>query len=212
MQFLGLNTLDLLLIVLLFIGLLVGMVRGTAPQIISIVSIWLGLFATLWLYKLFSRNILQGLGMGPVGSDVLSFLLILFVTFQSIRLLVKMLSTPPEDRKKKKKDQDDPLVEAPRTAMDRFVFGPLNLLGGMVLGVVLMSLWLAIILGALQFIFQPSDVPAEVGTFTRRMTAQFNTSTLMPMFNSILWGLSWSLDFFIPRDADIFRKVLSFIS
>ncbi len=212
MQFLGLNTLDLLLIVLLFIGLLVGMVRGTTPQIISIVSIWLGLFATLWLYKLFSRNILQGLGMGPVGSDVLSFLLILFVTFQSIRLLVKMLSTPPEDRKKKQKDQDDPLVEAPRTAMDRFVFGPLNLLGGMVLGVVLMSLWLAIILGALQFIFQPSDVPAEVGTFTRRMTAQFNTSTLMPMFNSILWGLSWSLDFFIPRDADIFRKVLSFIS
>jgi len=212
MQFLGLNTLDLLLIVFLFIGLLVGMVRGTAPQLISIVSIWLGLFTTLWLYKLFSNNILQGLGMGAVGSDFFAFLLILFVTFQSIRLLVKTLSTLPEDRKKKTKDKDDPLAERPKTPMERFVFGPLNMLGGMVLGIILMSLWLAIILGALQFIFQPSDVPADVGAFTRRMRGQFNTSTLMPMFNSILWGLSWSLDFFIPRNADIFRKVLAFIS
>jgi len=212
MQFLGLNTLDLLLIVFLFIGLLVGMIRGTVPQVISLVSIWLGLFTTLWLYKLFSRHILQGLGMGSVSGDFTSFLLILFVTFHGIRLLVKMLSTPPEDRKRKKKDTDDPLAEAPRTAMDRFVFGPLNLLGGMVLGIILTALWLAIILGTLQFIFQPSDVPTEVGAFTRRMTIQFNTSTLMPLFNSILWGLSWSLNFFIPRDADIFRKVLGFIS
>ncbi len=210
MQLLGLNTLDLLLLVVLFIGMLIGMFRGTVPQLISIVSIWLGLFATLWLYKLFSRNILQGFDMDPIVSDTISFLLILFVMFHAVRLLVKALSTPPEERKRKKKDKDDPLAEAPRTAMERFVIGPLNLLGGMALGVILTTLWVAIVLGAFQFIFQP-DV-GELSSFARRMTAQMNNSTLVPMFNQVLRGLSWSLNFFIPRDADIFRKVVELIS
>lgn len=210
MQLLGLNTLDLLLLVVIFIGMLVGMFRGSVPQLISIVSIWLGLFATLWLYKLFSRNILQGLNMDPIISDTLSFLLILFVMFHAVRLVVKALSTPPEERKRKKKDKDDPLAEAPKTAMERFVIGPLNLIGGMVLGIILTILWTAIILGAVQFIFQP-DV-GELSSFARRMTAQMNASTLVPAFNQVLRGLSWSLNFFIPRNADIFRKVIEIIS
>lgn len=212
MQILGLNTLDLLLLVIMMIGLLIGMVRGVIPQLISMISIWLGLFATLWLYKMFSFRILQGLGLDPTVSDFLAFLILLFVMFHAVRLIVKALSTPPEDKKRKQKDKDDPLAEAPKTAMDRFVYGPLNLFGGMVAGVILTALWMAVILGAAQFIFQPSETPGEISGFTRRMIVQLRGSTLMPFFNSILWWLSWSLDFFIPRDADIFRKVLKLIS
>ena len=212
MQIIGLNTLDLLLLVILLIGLLIGMVRGAVPQLISIVSIWLALFATLWLYKLFSRNILQGFDMDSVVSDTLSFMLILFVMFHAVRLLVKALSTPPEERKRKKKDVDDPLAEAPKTAIERFVFGPLNLTVGMILGVILTTLWLAVILGAMQFIFQPSDIPPEVSGFARRMAVQLRNSALLPFFNQVLWLLSASLNPFIPQNADILRDVVRIIS
>lgn len=213
MQILGLNTLDLLLIVIVVIGILIGMVRGATPLIISMVSIWLGLFATLWLYKLFSRNILQGVGLGSTSSDMVSFLLVLTIMFHAVRLVIRMLSTPPEERKKKKKDADTlPGEEVPPSAVDRFVLGPLNLLVGMVLGGILTALWLAIILGALQFVLQPTELSAEVTGFARRITLQFRGSALLPIFNSILWLLSSSLDLFIPRDADIFRRVLRLIS
>lgn len=209
MQILGFNTLDLLLIVILLIGMLIGMVRGAIPQLISAASIWLALVATLWTYKIFSFRILQGLSIDPIVSDTLSFLILLFVFFQAFRLLVKYLSTPPEEKKRKKKSEDDPLGEAPRSAAERFIFGPLNFLVGMVMGLVLTSLWLALILGVSQFIFQPTEVSSN---FARRMSAQLGTSILVPLFNSVLWWLSWSVSFFVPRSADIFRRVLEFIS
>ena len=67
----GLNTLDFLLIIILGIGLLVGIMRGIVPQIMSVVSIWLALVATLWLYKPFSVHILQGVGLCPIIYNVI---------------------------------------------------------------------------------------------------------------------------------------------
>ena len=44
-----LNVLDLLLLFILFIGVIIGFLRGAVTQIISLASIWLGLLLTLWL-------------------------------------------------------------------------------------------------------------------------------------------------------------------
>ena len=210
MDIVGLNTLDLLLLVFLFIGALVGAVRGAVPQLFSLASIWLGLVVTLWLYKPFSNYILQGLGLPPTGSDTLSFLILFVVFFNAIRIIIKLVSTPPEERKQKKKSEIDPLAEAAKSATQRFIIGPLNLLGGAVLGVILMALWMAILLGVMQFLFQPADVPAGAG-FSARMSLNLRTSTLLPIFNQILGWLVWSVSFFVPKNATILKKVLGFI-
>ncbi len=208
MTILGLNTLDLLILVIILIGMLIGMARGVVPQIISIVSFWLSLVVTLWLYKAFSFRILQGLGMGETAADVFAFLIVITVVFQTVRILVSMLMTPPEDKKKKKKSQDDPLAEAAKSASQRFILGPINLLGGGFMGIVLSILWLAIFLGVAQFLFQPTDLPAGVGATTRRMAFQLDGSLLLGYFNYLLWLLVQSLNLFTPSYADILRKVV----
>lgn len=210
MDIAGLNTLDLLLLVILFIGALVGAVRGMLPQLFSLASIWLGLVVTLWLYKPFSNYILQGLGIPPTGSDTLSFLILFIVFFNAIRLIIKLISTPPEERKQKKKSKEDPLAEAAKSATQRFVIGPLNLLGGAVLGVILVALWMAIILGVMQFLFQPADLPTG-GGFSARMTLNLRSSALLPMFNQILAWLVWSVSLFVPKNATILKNVLGLL-
>lgn len=212
MSLVGLNTLDLLLLIIIFIGLLIGLFRGALAQIISVVSIWLGLVASLWLYKVFSFRILQGLGMGVTVSDTLAFIILLIVFFHAIRLVVRYLTVPPESKKRKRKSEDDPLAEAAKSATERFVIGPLNMLGGMVMGVILTVLWLTIILGILQFFVQPTELSPAVTGLPRRLATQINGSTLVPMFNGLLRLIVLSVDFFVPANADIFRKVVSLIT
>jgi hypothetical protein len=211
MEIVGLNTLDLLLIVILFIGILVGVIRGVLPQLFSIVSIWLGLVVTLWLYKPFSFRILQGLGLPEIGSETLAFLFLLVVFFNAVRIIVKSVSTPPEERKQRKMSEEDPLAEAAISATQRFVVGPLNMLGGAVTGFILTGLWITLILAAIQFIFQPTDIPVEYKGFSRGIVTNLNGSTLVPVFNSVLSLLSQSVNLFIPKNADMLRKVLQFI-
>jgi hypothetical protein len=204
---LTLNNLDLLLIVILFVGVLIGLVRGMMPQLISAVSIWLGLVITLWLYKPFSFRILQGLGIGKTGADTLSFFILLIVFFNAVRLLVNYLSKPPEEKIQKKKSKDDPLAEAAKTTTERFVIGPLNALGGMAMGFILITLWMAIILGAFQFILQ--DALFEAGVPKPGLTRELKQSMLVrSYFNQVLWVLAQSVDLFIPKNADIFKVVL----
>jgi uncharacterized membrane protein required for colicin V production len=209
MNIAGFNALDLLIMVLLFIGALAGLIRGIAPQLFSLVSIWLGLVVTLWLYKPFSFYILQGMNIPKTGSDTMAFLILFIVFFNAIRLTVKHFSTPPEERKMKKKSKEDPLAEAAKSASQRFVIGPLNMVGGSILGIILTVLWLAILLGVLQFIFQPTEV--EVKGFAARMTSNLKSSALLPYLNRVLSMLVTSVSFFVPKNADILKRVLGFL-
>jgi len=212
MQVIGLNALDLLLLFIMLMGIVVGVLRGMLPQLFSLASIWLGLVITLWLYKPFSIYILQGLGIPSVGSDTMSFLMLLFVFFNAIRFAIKSMSTPPEERKLKKKSKVDPLAEAAKSATQRFVIGPLNLLGGGVMGFILITLWIALIIGVVQFIFQPTEAPAgQVSGFSGSMINNLTTSKLVPLFNQVLMILTQSVNWFTPRNADILKKVLGFI-
>jgi len=212
MQIAGLNTLDLLFLVMLGLGILFGLMRGVIPQLISLFSIWLALVATLWLYKPFSVHILQGLGIPEVGSDTLAFLILIIIFSNAFRFIIKALSTPPEERKRKRMPKEDSVVQTAKSTTERFIIGPLNLIGGAIMGVVLTSLWIALIMGLVQFIFQPSDVPLDqYGASFRRIVVQLRTSALLPFFNELLVLLSRSVSLFIPRNADIFNKILQYI-
>lgn len=217
MQVLGLNTLDLLLLVILFIGILAGFVRGAVPQIVSVVSIWLGLVATLWLYKPLSEQILQpetsGFGMAKLPSDVLAFLVLLLVFFNAFRLLVRYLAVPPEEKKRKRKRRGLVGVseEVAPSAIQRFIIGPLNALGGIVMGFILTTLWLALILGVIQFIFQPTRTDIPYSGFTNGLVINLRNSTTLPYFNQVLGAVIQSVDLFVPRNADILRGVLEVI-
>jgi Na+-transporting methylmalonyl-CoA/oxaloacetate decarboxylase gamma subunit len=211
MQIIGLNTLDLLLIVILFVGVLVGIIRGALAQIFSIVSIWFGLLVTLWFYKPFSIHILQGLGMPETGSDTMAFLILLVVFFNGIRFFVKKMSAPPEEKKRKKKSKEDPLAEAAKSVTQRFVIGPLNMLGGSVTGFILTALWITLILAVIQFIFQPTDIGGQYSG-PKGIVTNLKTSSLVPIFNRMLFLLSQSVSLFIPKNADILKRVIEFIS
>ena len=78
----------------------------------------------------------------------------------------------------------------------------------MVLGFVLTTLWLALLLGVLQFIFQPTVTDVPYSGFSRGLVTNLRTSFLIHWFNQVLWLLSQSVDLFIPKNADIFRTVL----
>ncbi|MBN1220576.1 MAG: CvpA family protein [Anaerolineae bacterium] len=211
-QIAGINPLDILIGVLLGVGILIGILRGVLPQLISIISMWLALVATLWLYKPFSVRILQGVGLPALGSDTLAFLILIIVFSVGIGLIIKALSTPPEERKQKKKSKEDPLAEAAKSATQRFVVGPLNMIGGAIMGFILTGLWIALILGLLQFIFQPAEVPLEqAGSFTRGITTNMHNSILVPYFNQVLILLFTSVSRFAPRNADILNQLLQLL-
>ncbi len=217
--FAGLNTLDLLLILFLFIGVLVGLIRGAVSQIISAFSMWFGLVVTLWLYKPFSKSILQeglsmgeGRGISSTVADSIAFGLLLLIFSIAIGLAIRMLTTSPDEpRKRRRKDPEDPLAER-RGGLAERAGGCLNAVAGMVMGLILTTLWLSIILGVLQFIFQPTGVDVPYTGFARGLVTNLRQSVLVHnYFNVVLVGLARSVDLFIPRNADILKTVLRII-
>jgi len=213
MQLLGLNTLDLLLIFILFIGALVGFMRGLGPQLMSAASIWLALLASLWTYRLLSVNIFIESGwFGKTSSDAMAFLVMFLVFFNVLRLVIKFLTKPPEEKKKKprRKGQVGPTEVPPPSATKKYLVGPIGALSSIMLGLILTTLWTAILLGVAQFFFQVNV--SEVGGvavpgfgFVRQMQA----SVLMPYFNRVLQILVTSLDLFVLDDsADILKQVV----
>ena len=209
--FAGLNTLDFLLIFLLFIGMLIGFIRGISPQLMSLASIWLALLVSLWVYPLLSVNIFQESEMfGKTASDAVSFLILFFVFFNAIRLMVKYLTKPPEEKKKKpkRKGQVGVVEHKPPSVTRRFIISPLLAIGGMLLGILLMALWLAILLGVSQFFLQVNVAEAGGGA-GRGLANQISSSSLIPYFNRLLWLLVQSVDLFVlDKSADILKQVV----
>ncbi len=150
MQIAGLNFLDMFLLFILFLGGLVGMLRGISTQLASAASIWLALLGSLWTYRLLSVNIfIESEIFGKTSADAMSFLIMFIVFFHGIRLIIRYLTKPPEEKKKKPKRKGavGPSDDIPRAKpIQRYVYGPLGLLGGAILGVILTALWSAIIL------------------------------------------------------------------
>ncbi len=214
----GLNELDMLLIMFLLIGALLGLVRGAVPQIISVISIWLSLVISLWLYLPLSRNIIRGVfqDMQSNTSDMLAFLVLFAVFVNAIGFTIQWVTLGSADEKEKKggkkgkkqgfEDLDD--YETP--TMERYFWGPLNVIVGLIMGTVLTTLWMAIVLGMLQFVLQDSifkavDLPGFVGSFALRL----KTSSMVVVFNQVLYWVFVSISLFVPKGGD--ATILNFI-
>jgi uncharacterized membrane protein required for colicin V production len=190
------NALDFLLIFFLVVGALWGLLRGAGKLLIGLFSLYVGLVVTLWLYRPladFFRDLLPG--MSVRGSQVLAFVILLFVLVNGIGFFTRFFATPPEERKRKQRGD---LEEAVSKGGQRFITGPLNQLVGLVLGIVVAIIWISLILAVLQFILRSGFVTGSgAGAFQR----QINTSVLIPWFAYTLTLIYSAISFWIPGDA-----------
>jgi len=216
MQFGFLNELDLLLLVIFLISGLYGMSRGAVPQIVSAMSLWLGIVIALWLYTPLSHRIIKGLfrSWSFEVSDTLAFFLLFGIFFHTVRLIILYLVFPPEseeaskkaEMKRKKKREKEGLDEP---MLQRYILGPLNLIVGMFMGVVLAILWWSIIIGMLQFILQPSLTPA--GALRNLANSMHNSYIVKELLNNVLLYLNLSVNIFRPSYATILQDMVKLI-
>jgi uncharacterized membrane protein required for colicin V production len=189
------NALDFLLVFFLLVGALWGLLRGAGKLLIGLFSLYVGLVIALWLYRplaAFFRDLLPE--MSVTGSQALAFLIILFVSVNSISYLTRVFATPPEERKRKQRSD---LQEAVAEGGQRFLTGPLNQLAGLILGIVVAVVWISVILAALQFVLRSGLPVSGVGEVRR----QLETSTLVPWFNYALSLIYLAVSFWIPGDV-----------
>lgn len=213
-----LNELDVMLIIILFLTGILGMTRGAATQLVSMLSFWLALIIALWLYRPLSVNIIRGVfqTLDPNVSEMFAFAVLFVAFFHGIRLFLSYLINPPENEEQRRKeeaqrrkkreanDMDDPAIE-------RYVLGPLNLLLGMALGVVLGMFWWAIIFGLLQFIFQGSYL-SFAPKFLQSLGANIQSSYIVyNVLNPLLYLIFKSVSLFVPADATIVQFMLDTI-
>jgi hypothetical protein len=194
------NELDLLIALILVLGVVYGLMRGAGKQLIGLFSLWLSLIISLWLYKPLSDEIIGGvLAMSAFGRDTIAFVALMLFFSNLIGLIVRATATPPEEKKRKKVSDLEEVIEK---GSQRFIFGPLNYLGGLVLGFVVTVIWLSLGLALLQFSL--SAVPESALANTVR------GSQLVGIFNNTLGYVFLSVKLFIPsRLPGIFATMLS---
>ncbi|MDM8532738.1 CvpA family protein [Anaerolineales bacterium HSG25] len=213
----GLNELDLLLIIALIMVGMYGATRGAAPQIISAISIWLGMIVALWLYLPLSRRIIKGVfqGWSSNVSDTLAFFILFVVFFWAFKMIINYLVFPPDsaeqkmkaEAKRRKKREREGIQEP---AMQRFVIGPLNLIIGFIMGILLAILWWAIALGMMQFIMQNPDLlpVGALKSFAFKLQTSYLVNTVL---NPTLYYLALSVSLFIPARATLLTDLLNVI-
>jgi uncharacterized membrane protein required for colicin V production len=191
------NSLDYLLVLILFIGAVWGLLRGAGKLLIGLFSLYVGLVISLLLYQPlanFFRNVLQTMSVS--GSQSLAFVFLLLVSVNALSLLTRYLSTPPEERKRKKKSE---LQEAVTKGGRRFLTGPLNQLVGLLVGFLVTIVWISLILAVFQFAVRsgwPAANDARVA-----IQAQLGASTLVPVFGEALNRIYWSVSIWVPGEV-----------
>lgn len=199
------NELDLLIALILVLGTLSGLIRGAGKLLISLLSLWLSLIISLWLFKPLSDIIIGGMvekmsiQMSTAARDILAFLALLILISNLISLVVNLTTVPPEERKRKRTSDLEEIVEK---GTQRFIIGPLNYLGGLVLGFVWTVFWLSLLLAMVQFALSAAPDSA--------LAATVHSSLLIGIFNNVLGYVYLSIKFFIPdRLPGIFSALIS---
>jgi len=204
----ALNEFDLLVIVIILIGIVYGVFRGAGRQIAGLFSAWLGLIVCLWLYIPFSRKILQGIfgKMGGGGSNVVfdtfSFFMLLIIFSALVQFIILQTTKSPEE---KTDASDKTFVDR---ANQRNTMGALNVVGGLVTGLIVTVVWLSIFMAPIQHAVSSAG---SGGTFVVQLRAAMNTSFLIPLLRQVLGMIYWSIQFFIPSSGElpvIFRSFL----
>lgn len=87
------NTLDILLLVFLFIGFVVGLIRGFISETISILMILVAIYCSKWLTPI-AKSMLEGVfGFSSQTANPLSYILVFIGIIVLFKFLSKTLTT-----------------------------------------------------------------------------------------------------------------------
>jgi uncharacterized membrane protein required for colicin V production len=199
------NALDYLLIFFLLVGGLWGLLRGAGRLLIGLFSLYVGLVISLLLYRPlanFFRDLLSG--MSITGSESLAFVFLLLALVNGFSFLTRYFATPPEERRHKERGQ---VQEAVTKGGQRFLTGPLNQLGGLLVGVLVAIVWISLLLAIFQFAVK-AGWPAANRTRVA-IQGQMNASVLVPVFNYALYRIYLSVKIWVPGEVpSIFAGLL----
>jgi hypothetical protein len=195
------NWVDLLLFLIVIGTMLWGMFRGVVRQLISLLGLYVATVASLWLYP--GLAILIGRlvpNLSQSGRETIAFLF-LFILVSNIvsAMLRSVLVTPPEERKRKKPREQEGIVDAVAKTSERFIFAPLNLLGGMVFAFISVCVWISLVMALLRY---GLAVPWVAYDGVRAFVFQgLLESGLSGLFDQVLSIVYASVSPWVPRTA-----------
>jgi hypothetical protein len=195
------NWVDLLLFLIVIGTMLWGMFRGVVRQLISLLGLYVALVASLWLYP--GLAILLGRlmpNLSQSGRETIAFLF-LFILVSNIvsAILRSVLVTSPEERKRKKPREQEGIVDAVAKTSERFIFAPLNLLGGMAFAFISVCVWISLIMALLRY---GLAVPWLAYDGIRAFVFQgLLESRLSGLLDQVLYIVYTSVSPWVPRTA-----------
>ncbi len=204
-----LNAFDYLLILILLAGAMWGALQGMGRLLIWIFSLYIALIIALVSYQPLGYFLLDLVpAFSLMGSQALAFTIVLFIVFGGTNLFVYTANIPPEERRRRGDvSLVDPRDASWRAWMRRLVIGPLTTLIGFVVGLAVTTAALSLLLAVLQFLIRTEVAPGTVGSSLRD---QLRTSSLLPMFNIVLYVLYRAVRIWLPGGEvpGIFSRIL----
>ena len=132
------------------------------------------------------------------GRETIAFLF-LFILVSNIfsAMMRSLFITPPEERKRKKPLREEGITDAVAKTGERFIFAPLNLLGGMVFALVSACVWISLIMALLRYSLAVEWLAYDgVRTF---LSEGIRGSQLSVLFDRVLYIAYTSVRPFVPR-------------
>jgi len=203
------NWLDLLLFLIVIGMMLWGMFRGVVAQLIGLFGLYVAIVASLWLYP--SLAILVGILMPKLsesGRETVAFLFLFIFISNVISATVRFaLVTPPEERKRKKPREEEGIADAVAKTSKRFIFAPLNLLGGMVFAFISVCVWISLVTAVLGYsLVVPWPAYDGIRAFLLDGLVQ---SSSMVLFDQVLQIVYASVSPLVPRTAGELPAIFS---
>jgi hypothetical protein len=188
-----------LLLFLIIVGIMLwGMFRGAVRQLIGLLGLYVAIVASLWLYR--SLALLVGAllpNLSQSGRESIAFLFLFILISNLVSAMVRSIFvTPPEERKRKKPWEEEGLADAAAKTAQRFIFAPLNLLGGMVFALVSACVWISLITSLMRYsLAVPWPAYDWIRVFLRE---GFLHSRLLPLFDAALYIVYASVSLWVP--------------
>jgi hypothetical protein len=204
-----LNAFDYLLILILLAGAMWGALQGMGRLLIWIFSLYVALIIALVSYQplgYFFLDLVPAFSL--MGSQALAFTIVLFIVFGGTNLFVHVANIPPEERRRRERIPFAELRDASwRVWVRRLVIGPLTTLIGFVVGLAVTAAVLSLLLAVLQFL---TRTEVMMGTLGANLRDQLRASSLLPMFNIVLYVLYRAVRIWLPSGEvpGIFSRIL----
>jgi hypothetical protein len=168
-------------------------------QLIGLFGLYVAVVASLWLHP--SLAILVGTlmpNLSESGRETIAFLFLFILVSNIVSAMMRSaFVTPPEERKRKKPREQEGITDAVAKTGKRFIFAPLNLLGGMVFALISACVWISLIMALLRY---GLAVPWLAYDGVRAFVFQgILESGLSDLFDQVLLIAYTSVRPFVPR-------------